>query len=346
MGNYFSRNQAASLEKQKVTALASEADYHRWKRHTSHALHSCGYGKILTDRAYATNNKHDNRSVWSQLAMATLDGEGYHLVEQHEENQDGHAAWKSLEGWYESEHLTSDSADDLRSKLNQNRLSSGITANTYISTFRILIKDLGRIPGEALSESQTRQIFLDNIDDSRYKNDVDAIRRDHKPLSDAFIIIRATEKRNKATASRKRQWAPHRSRRQQPGNNFSYYHDQDPSSEDEVTPHGPAKRTRRTGPMTITPDAKSGRISVNSTTWQHGLDEPMKAYIQKWNSAVKNNEDPSTIRVPDGLSIVSPSKTPSKARRGQTGTGARRKIQFHINNPNDDDTTSEDTRQE
>ena len=84
--NTIKAETSLKLEAQKVTAFSGNfADWARWKSRTQCAFDGSGYKKILTDKEYALQNPRLNKVVFSQLSVATVDGNAFHLVKRHEE---------------------------------------------------------------------------------------------------------------------------------------------------------------------------------------------------------------------------------------------------------------------
>ena len=82
------------LEAQKVNEFTGDYDvWPKWKSRTECAFNGSGYEKILTDLTFSEQNPKMNAIVYSQLAVATVDGNAHHLVKQHEDKRDGYAAW-------------------------------------------------------------------------------------------------------------------------------------------------------------------------------------------------------------------------------------------------------------
>ena len=85
------------LEAQKIVAFdGSITNWNRWKNRTECALDGSGYERILSDASYALKNKKMNKVVYSQLAVATVDGTAHHIVNEHSETKDGHQAWTNM----------------------------------------------------------------------------------------------------------------------------------------------------------------------------------------------------------------------------------------------------------
>jgi hypothetical protein len=54
-----------------------------------------------------------NAIVYSQLAVATVDGNAHHLIKQHEDEKDGYGAWRSLLEWFDGDIIKNDTAETI-----------------------------------------------------------------------------------------------------------------------------------------------------------------------------------------------------------------------------------------
>jgi len=122
MGMTFSTTQTEAntsrlnlkLEAQKIKEFSGSYDeWQRWKSRTECAFDGSGYENILVDSTFATNNPRMNRVVYSQLAVATVDGTVYHLVRQFEGQKDGHEAWMALCGWFDGDQIWNETSESL-----------------------------------------------------------------------------------------------------------------------------------------------------------------------------------------------------------------------------------------
>jgi hypothetical protein len=58
---------------------------------------------VLLDKDFAMDHPKMNAIVYSQLAVATVDGTAHHSIKQFEETKDGAAAWAVLVDWYDGD---------------------------------------------------------------------------------------------------------------------------------------------------------------------------------------------------------------------------------------------------
>ena len=132
-----------SIEKQRVTDFSGRADeWPKWKQRTLCVLATCKHDRIVTDSDYASAHPEADKLIFSLLANATVDGTAYHLVKDHEDDKSGHEAWASLCEWFDGEEIREETADDLRSKINNLKLDSGTSASVYINNFKMWMADL------------------------------------------------------------------------------------------------------------------------------------------------------------------------------------------------------------
>ena len=85
--------------------------------------------QVLEDRTYANKHRVDSETIFHLLQVATADGNAAHLVDKHEIERDGKAAYDELVKWYEGDELTTETAEDVKSNLEKNILSTKISAS-------------------------------------------------------------------------------------------------------------------------------------------------------------------------------------------------------------------------
>ena len=105
------------LEAQKISAFTGDyADWTKWKSRTECAFDGSGYKRVLTEETYAINNPRLNKVVYSQLSVATMDGNEHHMVKKHKRTKNGHACWQSLITWYDGDTIKNETSKDIREK--------------------------------------------------------------------------------------------------------------------------------------------------------------------------------------------------------------------------------------
>ena len=95
MGILFSKGDYATsrfsesnlkLEAQKVKEFSGVFnEWQKWKSRTECAFDGSGYEQILADKDYAIKHKKMNKIVYSQLSVATVEGNAHDLVMAHED---------------------------------------------------------------------------------------------------------------------------------------------------------------------------------------------------------------------------------------------------------------------
>ena len=148
------------LQAQQVSAFNGNAiKWRSWKKKTRAAIGTAGMLDVLDSADYATKHKIDNETVFHILQVATADGNAAHLVDVFEADKNGHAAYNQLVLWYEGDELTTETAEDVRSRLEKIRLDTRTTASEYINDFQLYTKQLEEL-GESYTASKTVHISL------------------------------------------------------------------------------------------------------------------------------------------------------------------------------------------
>ena len=183
------------LQAQQVTSFNGNAlNWRSLKKKTRAAIGTAGLLNILDDEAYAKKNPIDNETVFHILQVATSDGSASHLVDQHEDEKDGHKAYVALVSWYEGDELTTETAEDIRSKFDKLTLSTRTLASEYINLFQQYNKQLTDL-GEEYTKSKTVNMFLTQITDPDYEATKELCIENRLPLNECIERIRAKERR-------------------------------------------------------------------------------------------------------------------------------------------------------
>jgi hypothetical protein len=296
------------LEAAKITEFHGRIDdFQAWRIRTECALDGSGFEKILTNSNFAHANPRMNRIVFSQLSVATANGDAYHLVLKHNETKDGNGAWNELLEWYDGDAVRSETADTLRAKLHNLKLRDPIRGSQYINSFNQYMHHLDRIQGEAMSESHKIQIFIRNIEDEDYM-DVALHLRNSEVLSldKAISAIRKRERDLKEIKVKRK--PPFLTRR---------------IDHTEIAPEwaNQAQSTPNLGRpirrLEIVRLTQGGYIKPPKGTWYtDDMPADHKAFVQEWNSKVAHGEDTGTISIPKGITVLPPrNKWAHKARR-------------------------------
>ena len=201
MGATLSNNNSAlkksnvKLQAQNVSAFSGEAiKWRPWKKRTRVAIGTAGMLDILDDSGLAKKSPIDNETVFHLLQVATADGSAAHLVDAHEATKDGNAAYNELVTWYEGDELTTETAEDVRAKLDKLNLNTKTSAPEYINMFQLLTKQLDEL-GEAYTQSKTVHIFLSQITDPDFDNTKELCVENKYEIAECIERIRAKERR-------------------------------------------------------------------------------------------------------------------------------------------------------
>ena len=183
------------LEAQKIKEFPGHYEqWPKWKSRTECAFDGSGYEKVLTSKHFAAKYEKMNRVVYSQLAVATVDGTAHHLVKQFEHIKDGNAAWAALCEWYDGDVVRNETAETLRDKLENTRLTTTTTASEFVNDFLMRHQELEKIPREGLSKSHVVWLFLRNILDPEYAITVTYLRNSNADLGGCVTGIRKAER--------------------------------------------------------------------------------------------------------------------------------------------------------
>jgi hypothetical protein len=183
------------LEAQKIKDFTGgHKDWPKWKSQTECAFSGIGYKRVQRDLEYAKANKSLNKVVYSQLAAATVEEVAYHLVLKVEDTKDGNAAWRNLVEWYNGDMILNETAENLRKKLDNLRLNTGVSASEYINKFLAWFWDLEKIKGEGLSPGHAIHLSLKNITDDDYKTSVTYCRNTGCSLDLCIAAMRKQER--------------------------------------------------------------------------------------------------------------------------------------------------------
>ena len=183
------------LQAQNVSDFNGSAlKWHTWKKKTRAAIGTAGMLRVIDDREYSKKNHVDNETVFHLLQVATSDGNAAHLVDKFEEERDGFSAFEELTQWYEGDQLTTETAEDVRAKLDRTKLSTKNTASDYINDFLQYTKQLDELE-ESYTSSKTVNIFLTQIHDPDYAGTVEMCVENRLPLNKCIERIRSKERR-------------------------------------------------------------------------------------------------------------------------------------------------------
>ena len=316
------------LEAQKVRDFSGNfSEWPKWKSRTECAFDGSGYEKILSDSDFAARHARMNKIVYSQLSAATVDGNAHHLVKAHDDEKDGNAAWQSLCEWYDGDVVQSETADEIRSKLDNLKLHTAISATQYLNQFLTWHSDIAKIPGEGLSPSHGVYLFLKNIIDPDYKATVQFCRNQTSTLNECVSAVRKTERdllRQRAER-RKMQQIARRIIRDDNKENFDNSESKSSERDDDLDNDNHPKRQKREIETN-----KKGKIFLNYKEWET-LVKDEKTFINDWNRAIKNGDPTEELKMPEGITIVTKARRVENSEPKNAKTSRKRKrITFHL----------------
>ena len=202
MGNFTSGDRNELLKRSNVKLQAQHVSpfdgnslkWHSWNKKMKAAVGTAGMLKVLESRSYASGHTIDNETVFHLLQVATADGNAAHLVDMYEEEKDGYSAYQELVKWYEGDELTSETAEDVRAKIDKLSLNTKNTASQYINQFLQHKKHLEELK-EEYTASKTVSIFLTQITDPDYELTVEHCIENKLDINECIERIRAKERR-------------------------------------------------------------------------------------------------------------------------------------------------------
>jgi hypothetical protein len=308
------------LEAQKIKDFSgAHDDWAKWKSRTECAFSGSGYERILEDKAFAMNHERLNKVVYSQLASATVDGVAYHLVQQFEADKDGHAAWTNLCEWFDGETVQSETATNLRSKLENLQLNTGVTGSEYVNKFLAWHRDLEKIKGEGMSASHAVSVFLRNITDPDYQTTVtfclnsdcslekciNAIRKQERDIQQKKLArhrLKATLRRMKTVDSDDDDSVEHVSKKQKKARRVEKTQDK-------------AENAKFDGELDTT---DKGLLRFNGDCWKK-MDDKEKEFVREYNAAIKHGDPIDKVPMPKGISVKTRVRR-TQAKDGETIT--------------------------
>jgi hypothetical protein len=196
-------------------------------------------------------------------------------------------------------------AENLRNKLENLRLHTGVSASEYINKFLAWFRDLDKIKGEELSTGHAVHLFLKNIIDENYKSSVTYCRNTGCSLDLCISAMRKQERdiqqkkvdRQRLKATMRRMKAPQES-------------DDEESHQDQK--RRKITKARRTSTMTEKAEnetfageldtTEKGLLRFKSNCWQK-MDEKEKEFVREYNASVKHGDPLDKLTMPDGISI-------------------------------------------
>ena len=263
------RKSNVKLQAQSVPPFNGDPHkWQTWKKKSRAAIGTAGLLRILDDSEYAKRHELENETIFHLLQVATTEGNASFLVDQFEDKRDGRMAYDALEKWFEGMKLQNETAEDIRSKLNKNILTTKITATKYINQFLSHTKQLKDLD-KSYTTSKTVSMFLENIHNPDYQNTVELCLAHNYDIHECIMQVHAKGRRLE------REEAAHRRARIQvrrfQNNSVERDHQESMKIEDiDISKH----------------KTNLGYYSVPSEVW-NSLSEENKTQIKQFNSNLR-----------------------------------------------------------
>ena len=179
---------------------------------------------------------------------------------------------------------------NFESKLQVLTLTQGMDAMAYINKFLIYLRDLNKIPGEEFSASHGVSIFLRNIKDDDYQQEISILKTANE--QNIMTCVQAIRKRERElirirAERRKLRTFPKRLR-----------------DEDLLSLH--ANKLRRVGDGKITGDIRltaKGFIKLPSDQFR-SLDDKSRNFVMNYNRQVRAGFQPPSLTPPNGANVI------------------------------------------
>ena len=154
----------------ELDAFSGETiDWAKWKMDAEIVLYGTGFRKIINSKESARKNPVRNGYLFTLLYKALRTGTAADLCIKKTKKQNGHRLWKSLIEEYEGDPtIVAGAAERLTEKLRRCVMVQGISASTYISRFRTLVKHIQIHDGYKLNSNTIKTKFINNIKDPDY----------------------------------------------------------------------------------------------------------------------------------------------------------------------------------
>ena len=242
-----------------------------WKKKSRAAIGTAGLLRILDDSAYASSHTLENETIFHLLQVATTEGNASFLVDQFEDDRDGRRAFEALEKWFEGMKLQNETAEDIRSKLDKNLLTTKVTATRYLNQFLSYTKQLKDLD-ESYTKSKTVSMFLEIITNPDYQSTVELCQVHKYDLHDCIMQVRAKERRleREESLQRRSKISVRRSYNQE------YSSIKDENNDEKEKPQEDIEKYK----------TELGYYSIPSEVWRY-LSESQKTKIKQFNSNLR-----------------------------------------------------------
>ena len=212
------------------------------------------------------------------------------IISQLGDTKDGDATWHALSEWYDGDVAKAEAAEELRHKLQELTLTQGMDAMAYINKFLIYLCDLNKIPGEEFSASHGVSLFLRNIHNDDYKQEISILKTSNE--HDIMHCVQAIRKRERKLI---RVRAERRKLRQYPKC----------LREDDIM-WLQAQKLRRIGDGTITGNVQltaKGFIHLDNEQYR-SLNDKSRKFIKQYNTQIRAGHNTPSVPLPPGVTLI------------------------------------------
>ena len=321
------RKSNVKLQAQSVPAFNGDPHkWQTWKKKSRAAIGTAGLLRVLDDTEYAESHQLENETIFHLLQVATTEGNASFLVDQFEDERDGRLAYDALKKWFEGMKLQNETAEDIRSKLDKNLLTTKVTATRYINQFLSYTKQLKDLD-EAYTKSKTVSMFLENILNPDYQNTVELCQAHKYDIHECIMQIRAKERRleREEAVQRRSKIVVRRN-----------IHEEKSDMNNETTNH------HDTNPQEVIEQHKTdlGYYSIPNEVWKT-LSNSTKSRVKQFNSNLRKRRR-SNDRDEKVESTISPRRTGHVAPTSVANIAKRQKtVTFEDKEENDTDVPQE-----
>ena len=222
--------------------------------------------------------------------------------------------------------LQNETAEDIRSKLDKNLLTTKVTATRYINQFLSYTKQLKDMD-KAYTKSKTVSMFLENILNPDYQNTVELCQAHKYDIHECIMQIRAKERRleREEAVQRRSKIVVRRN-----------IHEEKSDMNNETTNH------HDTNPQEVIEQHKTdlGYYSIPNEVWKT-LSNSTKSRVKQFNSNLRKRRR-SNDRDEKVESTISPRRTGHVGPTSVANTAKRQKtVTFEDKEENDTDVPQE-----
>lgn len=154
-------------------------------------------------RSIRSKKLYEKQNSFSLVAQnATVERHVAHLDDLYEPDRDRRATYQAICNWYEGNKQTNTTAD-IRVKLDNNFLSTKISASQFINKFKTDNQQLKGL-GEAYTTSKVVSIFLEKITDPDYEHVVELCLAQNSTIKECIQQVRSKERRLDRNSSKPR----------------------------------------------------------------------------------------------------------------------------------------------